>query len=191
MRARCLTVLVFCLWAAQAQASGSLRCGSRIVSEGDSVAALLAACGEPAYRDVWSLPNGYDTVAGEEQWYYNFGSNLLLRVIRLRAGRVVDIGSDGYGYNEPPHPPCDPDRIVEGLSKFRLVLACGAPFTRRTIGYVMPYAADDFYRYGGYAGAVFREEWVYNFGPRRYLLVVTLENGRVVDVQNDDSRGSD
>jgi hypothetical protein len=191
MYVRCLMVFMTLFWAGSAQATGSFRCGSRIVSEGDSVAALLAACGQPAYRDAWSLSNGYDTVAASEQWYYNFGPNLLLRVVRLRAGRIVDIDVDGYGFSVAPHPPCDPDSIVEGLSKYRLVLACGPPLTQRVIGYVTPYDAGGFARRGGFAGTVFREEWVYNFGSRHYLRVVTLENVRVVNVEDDDSRGSD
>ncbi|QDE86709.1 DUF2845 domain-containing protein [Myxococcus xanthus] len=28
------------------------------------------------------------------------------------------------------------------------------------------------------------EEWTYNFGPRRFMQVVTFENGRLIDVQS-------
>ena len=36
---------------------------------------------------------------------------------------------------------------------------------------------------------VFREEWVYDFGPNLFMRVLTLDNGRVVQVDNG-ARGS-
>jgi hypothetical protein len=189
-----LLALTAAFLAGGAGADSTMRCDNRIASEGMAAASLLAVCGEPAYRDVWggNFP-GYGSVAGSEEWYYNFGPNLLLRVIRLRDGKIAQIDADGYGFSELPHPPCEPSRIVEGLSKYRLILQCGQPLTQQARWVSVPlerYGRDGRRRYGGYYSTVFQEEWIYNFGSRYLMRVVRLENGRVVDVQNGD-RGAD
>jgi hypothetical protein len=175
--------------ASAVEAADSIHCGSRIVTQGDDIAKLIAACGEPAYRDVWSAyPQPGDGVADAQEWYYNFGSNQLLRILRLRAGRIAAIMSDGYGYEQIPDAHCSGSDITMGLSKFRLLLTCGAPQTRRVLSIYAPYN-------GGYNGhsraqnqfeAVFREEWAYDTDASRFMRVITLENGRVVYVRQTD-----
>ena len=187
-----LLLLSVSAWLPSASASGSMRCNGRIVSNGMSAAGVLAACGEPDYRDIWNQAGGGSLLGDEEEWYYNFGSNQLLRVLHLRGGSVSDISTDGYGYDDRPNPPCDPGRITEGMTKFRLVMLCGAPLTRRVQSLVQPY--DRYGRPGydprGYYSPVYREEWTYNFGSAYLMRRVTLENGRVTDVQNSE-RGTD
>ena len=190
-----LLLLLAALNPAAAHAAGTLRCGGRIISDGDRVAELLGACGEPAYRDSWYEParSTHVLTADTQEWYYNFGPNQLLRVVRVRGGRIADIDSDGYGYDEPPQPPCAPAYIVPGMSKFRLVLNCGAPMTSESRSVLRRLDADDPYdlhRNRNTVTPVFREEWVYNFGANAFMRIVTLENGRVTDVQNGD-RGFD
>ncbi len=177
-----------------AQASDSMRCGSRLVTVEARAAELLAVCGEPAYRDVWGQPvdPASDFVAEVEEWTYDFGPSQLLRIVRLRNARVVAIDAEGYGF--PPHAAngsrCGPEVIATGLSKYRLLKLCGAPLTRSVqSGFRAAYPSiDPRYRPGLYA-AVFREEWVYDFGPRYFMRVLTIENGRVVAVENS-ARGS-
>lgn len=179
-----------------AQAGDTMRCGSRLVSVEARAAELLAICGEPAYRDVWSaqaLAPG--AVAEQEEWTYNFGSQQLLRVVRLRNARVVDIASDGYGFTEPEpaRRRCSPEQLSEGMSKYRLLMACGAPLTRtlaqQTLQPYRPRYRDGdpggaWLRNGGPVIEVFREEWVYDFGPNVFMRVLSLENGRVTQIQN-------
>ena len=176
-----------------ATASDSMRCGSRIISVEARAADVLAACGEPAFRDVYSYP--VPRVPGEvsdlEQWTYNFGRNQLLHVLKLRHGRLVDIRTDGYGFASTGARRCGSDSIVDGLSKYRLLASCGEPFTRRTVGYVNALHPRQRHRHGGFSPSrghhaveVFREEWVYNFGSNHFLKVVTLEDGVVAEVDN-------
>ncbi|MGQ0619607.1 MAG: DUF2845 domain-containing protein [Panacagrimonas sp.] len=182
----------------ESRAGDSMRCGSRLVSVEALAAEILSACGEPDFRDVFPYPGveGPGVIADVEQWSYNFGPNQLLRVLKLRNGRLIDIESDGYGFRRDAASRCDPSALVDGLSKFRLVRSCGEPLTRRRLGYVQtqPRHRD---RSGGhsrprrsYPIEVYREEWVYNFGSRYLLKIVTLEDGVVADVQNGD-RGFD
>jgi len=101
-----------------AQAGDSMRCGSRIVSVEARAADVLAACGEPDFRDVYSYPGPASSseIADSEQWTYNFGRNQLLQVLKLRNGRLVDIRTDGYGFPQDSTRGCASDDIVDGLS---------------------------------------------------------------------------
>jgi hypothetical protein len=177
---------------AAAHADDTMRCGSRLVSVEARAAELLSTCGEPAYRDVWSdqaLAPG--AIADQEEWTYNFGSQQLLRVVRLRNGRVVGIASDGYGFavTDTNQRRCSAEQIVDGMSKYRLLSACGDPLTRNVAQtFFQPYRP--VYRNGypvrsdGPVVQVYREEWVYDFGPNLFMRVLTLENGRVTDIKN-------
>lgn len=185
---------------AEAWAGSSIRCGSRLVDEEDLAAELLAACGEPSFRDRFNvqLPNGA-YVADTEVWTYDLGPQQLLRLVTLREGRISQIDTDGYGFSRNSLPRCESHHLVEGLSKYRLITKCGEPLTKRSDNVLKPaYAQPDVYRRGGDAYAyrqhhvtpVYREEWVYNFGSRSAMRRVILEDGRVTYVESID-RGFD
>lgn len=197
MRPLLVTILLLAACPAP-EAADSMRCGSRIISVEARAAEVLAACGEPDFRDVLSysgqgLPNEWSE---SEQWTYNFGSNKLLHVLKLRRGRLIDIETDGFGFPRGEQG-CAPSSVVDGLSKYRLLERCGEPLTSRQIGVISTFKPRHQRQYGGwstsrglYSAEVFREEWVYNFGSRYFLKVVTLEDGRVSDVKNGE-RGFD
>lgn len=198
---RLLALLAVMACLAPAQAAGAMRCGSRLIDEGKLAIEVLAACGEPDYRDPWVTrhPRMNSFVADVEEWYYNFGPNQLLRVVRLRNGRVRAIEADGYGFHDASPRRCSPTQIVPGESKFRLLVRCGEPAQRRASEVLVPYdqreyrrGRDGVYRRprSDYIVPVYREEWIYNFGSHYLLRIVTLEDGRVSDVQNGD-RGFD
>lgn len=187
---------------APTHAGDSLRCGSRLVSAGALAPAVLAACGEPAYREVWRYDDAsYAQYVGDtEAWTYNFGPNQLLRILRFREGRLTRIDTDGYGFRAAGPGSCSPNDIVDGLSKYRLVSLCGEPVLKRALGDLLPDRVPETFGnnvYGyGYGNnrhrfvPGFREEWTYNFGERYLLRRVMLENGRVVAVE-DGERGYD
>ncbi len=154
-------------------------------------ASLLGACGEPALRDAWSPATAYGpgALAGVEQWTYNFGSSQLLRVVRLRQGRIERIDSEGYGFpREAPRDCSASAAIFRGMSKYRLLARCGEPLTRTADHLLAPAYPE--HRHWGHRGyrddyveAVYREEWTYNFGSAKLLRIITLDNGKVTDVQ--------
>ncbi len=176
---------------APAHAGASIRCGSKLVSEGMLSAELLAICGEPDFRDVWAPPGGtvLGYIAPTEEWTYNLGSSQLLRVLRIRNGRIDRISTEGYGFAPSGRSTCGAGDITVGDSKYRLLERCGEPLTR-TADYVL-YSEprhDRRYRsdlrdYGNRGAPVFREEWIYNLGGNRLMRIVRLENGRVTDVE--------
>jgi hypothetical protein len=92
----------------------AFRCGSKLVSEGDSRAEVRAKCGEPVdvvtLRSLFRRPmiwaNGRSYFVGQdlmevpvESWTYNLGPNKLMRRVRFEGGVVADIETLGYGYN--------------------------------------------------------------------------------------------
>lgn len=98
---------------AATRADDSLRCGSRLVSEGDGKDKVRTLCGEPTSVSLAGVARGphyyydrYDYPYFErsweempiEVWTYNFGSSRLLRKLRFVGDELVDIRTDGYGY---------------------------------------------------------------------------------------------
>lgn len=186
-----LLLFVIC---ADVSAGDTLRCGSRIVATDDTMGEVQAACGEPALRDVQPQfdPRDGRSFNDTEVWTYNFGQNQLLRLLRFRGGRLVDIDTDGYGFVPLENPRCTPYDLVDGLSKYRLLARCGEPVERRELSLLSPAIRRSGRRSlplpGNFVTAIYREEWIYNFGARSLLRRVLLENGRVVDIE-DDGRG--
>jgi len=99
---------------APAHADG-LRCGSRLIRDGDARAEVRAFCGEPVdvqtrtilRRPVYNL-RGRLVYSGDglieipvETWTYNFGPNKLMRRVRFVDGIVDEVETLGYGYNDP------------------------------------------------------------------------------------------
>jgi uncharacterized protein DUF2845 len=96
-----------------ALAEDSMRCGTRLVYQGDVKGKVRALCGEPSDITVTSIAHGpgymryphdyayYGPVWLEtpiEVWTYNFGSSRLLRQLRFVGDELVDIRTNGYGY---------------------------------------------------------------------------------------------
>lgn len=167
----------------------SLRCGDRLVSDEALAAEVLAACGEPDYRDVWSPPVYGNPVSDEQVWTYNFGPSQLLRLLHFRHGRLTTIESDGYGFDREPAAGCRPTDLTEGLSKYRLLARCGEPTTQESYGVMRPLRRRDGSVVTNSLLPVYRERWVYNLGPQYFLQLVTIENGRVTAVASG-ARGS-
>jgi len=88
----------------------SMRCGSRIVKDGDTIEKVLDVCGEPVAKErTWiqrapqyELGGTYHSFPGTEEvpvdlWTYDFGSNKLMRRVRFVDGLVVSIVELGKG----------------------------------------------------------------------------------------------
>jgi hypothetical protein len=90
----------------------SMRCGSKVISEGDSIDRVLQYCGEPAERrrtyivrqPRFEVGSQEYSFPGEEEvpvdlWTYDFGPNKLMMRVRMIAGEVDSIETLGYGTN--------------------------------------------------------------------------------------------
>jgi len=91
-------------------AADSMRCGSKLIGEGDSIDEVLQYCGQPATRErTWiqrspvvergryefSIPGREDVPV--DVWTYDFGANKLTRRVRMIAGKVERIETLEYG----------------------------------------------------------------------------------------------
>ena len=105
-------ILLALSWNASAE---SMRCGDRIISQGDSMSKVAALCGNPTQVDhssivqsragsvvngQWVASAGAQIEIPVEVWLYNLGPDRLMRQIRFVDGRVVKIETLDYGYIE-------------------------------------------------------------------------------------------
>lgn len=183
------------LGASHTAAADNLRCGGTLIQTGDRAAEVRNACGAPDFVDPWIAGRdlAYGRAPAMEEWTYNRGPSRLLQILVFRDGALRRIRVDGYGFHESRGPSsCRPSDIVNGMSKYRLLQACGQPVqkaggfmysTRRPGGHY------DFRQHHRVV-PVYRERWLFNFGGSRLLREVTLENATVVEIDTLD-RGFD
>ena len=120
-----ITIAVFItlflgLSALNAHADLGLRCGTRLITAGDTIERVLNECGEPSYVDSWEEsrihypPYQYLDQETEfdrygpvhrvivhitvEEWTYNHGPSRFIERVRFENGRVRKITNGGYGY---------------------------------------------------------------------------------------------
>ena len=108
-RKRLRIALVTMLVLAAAAPAHAFRCGSRLIARGDHADKVLKYCGEPVAATKRLKQRGYFTESGVvlpgaleevvvEEWTYNLGPRLLMRVVVLENGYVEEIKPLGYGY---------------------------------------------------------------------------------------------
>src|SRR5688500_6065539 len=122
MRALVSSALAALLLAVAAPASADgMRCGGKLMTNGDPRAKVRQFCGEPTdiqtrsilrrpFFDfggrVFTYGDGYVEVP-LQIWTYTFGPYKLMRQVRFVDGRVEDIETLGYGYHGTPTPTAD------------------------------------------------------------------------------------
>ena len=93
-----------------AASADAMRCGSRLISDGDPIEKVREHCGEPSQTQrTWIVRQPRFEYGGQEipfpgeeevpvdLWTYDFGPNTLMRRIRFVAGKVDSIETLGYG----------------------------------------------------------------------------------------------
>jgi hypothetical protein len=96
-----------------AAAADSMRCGSKLMTDGDPSDKVLAYCGEPASIERREILRGYGYYHGApvnaayevsvELWTYNFGPHKLMYRLRFEDGLLVDVDTLSHGYNPPAY----------------------------------------------------------------------------------------
>ncbi len=164
----------------------ALRCGNRLVSDGDHDVDVRARCGDPYWAERSTrieiigrdAPLELQREVEFEAWYYNFGPRQLLRRLDFRDGRLVHESTLGYGVDEIGSD-CGPNHFVEGMDAGELVARCGAPASRhRLTDTIVRRPAPGIEQWRG----VQREQWIYDFGAGRLTRSVEVVDGRVVEV---------
>jgi hypothetical protein len=114
MRASIFSIAIVSMLLALPAAADAMRCGSKLVRDGDTSSKVLALCGDPTdIRRTYILrPPLYDyegrisyygtglVEVPVEFWTYNFGPYKLMRRVRLVDGEVDEIETLGYGYRD-------------------------------------------------------------------------------------------
>jgi hypothetical protein len=113
-----MVLITLTAWTTPAQA---MRCGSRLISEGDPREKVLNECGQPSDVESWEeerydyfdrppparyyneferYGNAYRVRAfiRVEVWTYNYGPSRFIDYVRMENGIVRKIYSGGYGY---------------------------------------------------------------------------------------------
>ena len=110
MATRPTPLLLAALLLAAAASADTMRCGSQLISEGDSIDKVLTLCGAPVQRSrTWitrqprfefggrdvPFPGSEDVPV--DLWTYDFGSSRLMRRVRMVAGKVESIETLEHG----------------------------------------------------------------------------------------------
>lgn len=181
-------------------ADDSVTCKSRIVSRGDHISEVYAACGEPTWRERYEelvtigakghdketrrfdLPSQHIVITRED-WVYNDGPARLLRNLTFEEGRLVRVSVGGYGFHpENVSGRCSTDDLRNGMSKLELELRCGEPAFKNNRTHIVSQGYGNVRREQN----VRVEEWTYDFGPTKFMRIVVLEHNIVVKVENAD-----
>lgn len=168
----------------------AMSCGSSVVSTGDSKAEVLLKCGEPVWKENREeevrerLGDGTKrkTIVTVEEWVYDLGTQSFLRILEFRDGILADIrtGNYGYGKESVERRTCDEQGFRRGETKIEVTLRCGEPFWKDQRTEEVIEKQD-----GGTdrKTTVQIDEWTYNFGPARFMRIVTFRNGIVSDIR--------
>jgi len=179
-------------WSVEALA---LKCPGGIISLGELKAEVHMKCGEPTLWDQRVEETSITTRKGHyfqktltvDEWTYDFGTNRLVQILFFHDGKLVKIKSGGYGQGLSGPASNRIGIISVGDLKSKVLRKWGNPTyedqrkEQRT-----------FY---GSRGKVIQktftiDEWVYDFGSKRFIRILTFENGRLVENRTGD-RGTD
>ena len=186
------TLLIFLLISADAFA---FRCGNNLVDVGDTKFDVLKKCGEPDYKQNWgeevigtqSDNNVRKVFNNIEEWTYNQGSYNFVRVLKFRNSELIDIETRGYGSSGPPSvvTSCDEKVVSIGDTVAQVISKCGEPALKDSKQEEIVENIDI-----GLRSKIFVlvEEWTYNFGPNRFVEILTFRNGRLEKIEKG-SRG--
>jgi hypothetical protein len=121
--AACILFLTSLLFLFASVSLADLRCGTKLVHEGDTKAEVIHKCRKPNFVEAWEeehiqrhyyhVPT-FSTRRGEYSWYrepflvkelirieewtYNFGSTRFIRFLRFENGLLTDVSRGRYGY---------------------------------------------------------------------------------------------
>ncbi len=183
-----MKILLLALLLLTASASAhALRCGDRIINEGDRDLQVRDRCGEPFWADTWyavDVINRGGPIERQREvqwsaWYFNFGPRQLMQRMLFVDGVLHRAETLGYGVREIGLD-CTANLPFAGLSTGELVARCGEPASRRRSNDAVVFRPGP--RIESWRDTR-REEWVYDLGDDRLLRVLQLAEGRVTSVE--------
>ena len=113
-------LVISVLLLAPLQTASAFRCGSKLVSIGDTRREVLDKCGSPGWVDSWmeerlfrgtgqAMVNRGNNFTAQvpvatvvqvtiEEWTYNMGPTQFIRILRFENSRLTEIQTGDYGY---------------------------------------------------------------------------------------------
>lgn len=179
-----------------------MRCGNRLVGEGDTALELKAKCGRPDHVESLSVLRAdgferYDAVSASEastslvaqrrvryvreevqHWLYGGDVGALGRLVTVRRGKVESIESLGK-LDLTADPKCVEHPPAKGTRVGVVELSCGAPDDRARWEETREAAVNGVLQ----SALVTHEKWTYNPGPTRLIRVLHFENGRLTRIE--------
>lgn len=175
----------------------AMRCGSKLVSIGDSKEEVYLKCGEPFFGEEigietqtfkrspspWSSRMTTSTTRIIEQWTYNQGPGTFWRILTFKGDKLVRI-EDGDrvhpGNNSPSF-----FLVSPGDTKVEILTRYGEPAFREIVAYdASLHRTGRSSPYGRSRTFVEKkvERWTYDLGPGKFLKILTFRGGKLVSV---------
>ncbi|MCP4682629.1 MAG: DUF2845 domain-containing protein [Desulfobacterales bacterium] len=170
--------------------ASDFKCGKKLVSKGDTTFDILKKCKKPDWVDKTEIEVIKKTAPDEwtksrinrETWLYNFGPKAFMMELIIENGKLVRIKSLRSGYREED---IGRFRNVETklhnqMSKSEALIYWGDPDHKASRTEVKYHKANEekILEYN-----VTVAEWLYNFGPNRFVKTLVFENNRMVEIK--------
>lgn len=164
-------------------------CKGEGVNTGDTPEIVAKRCGEAMLKEkrVVTVKETEGkvtrtTVTNIEEWIYTAGPTELMQLFRFENGKVVDIGSPGYGpVQDFSMDNCNNGELLAvGDSPLDAYMKCGEPLGKEKRADKVTVTVE---------GGVKRQttvpvvEWTYRYGPNLPGYTLTFENGVVVSIR--------
>lgn len=169
-------------------AQAALRCGASLVSNNAWPIEVEERCGAPDYIAEYpsaAVP-GLGVVQTEMHWYYNPGPQRFIQRLTFRNGKLARVESLGYGFHTADNARCDINTLRHIQNEYELIARCGEPASKR-VEWQLP-SPRGRYETWQTLQPVLIQQWLYDFSSNQFRQVVTLRNGRVVDLESRSAR---
>lgn len=194
----CLLLCVF-----GSSSAWAFRCGTDLVTKGDSRYEVLSKCGSPFLKEQWQelktlerSKHHHSRIVTQaitiEEWAYNLGSAKFIQYLRFVDGRLVKVESGRRGFSNTNFEKKDQrcgKHIRRGDRKLDVLIRCGEP-SFRDENLSSTITSDvrqlDSETQASHTGVRQVDEWVYDFGSRSFTLSVFFVQGKVVDTRSGD-----
>ncbi len=166
----------------------NLNCDNFIVQIGDTTYDILMKCEKPGWVDKTEVDiikqinsNEWKIIqVKREVWLYNWGPNTFMKELIIENDRLIEIKSLDYGYLEKDIGSFgnEENKLYIQMSKSEVLIHWGEPTYKTSRTEEKFYKIDDNYKKYN----VTITEWIYNFGPKRFMKTLIFENDRLVSI---------
>jgi hypothetical protein len=179
-----LTLTVLCV----SNRALSLTCAGGIVSLGETIAEVHIKCKDPTIWDQRIEESDRRDDEGHwihlsrtiDEWTYDFGSNRLIQTLIFKNGDLIKVSSGGYGKGATNSASDRPGIISVGDSKSKVILKWGQPtYLEQRQEERSSYSSKG----EGLQKTVTIERLTYDFGPDRFIRILTFENSKLINIR--------